>query len=62
MQLRADGVSIVIDGKSVLKSATAQAEPGRMLVLAGKSGSGKTTLLNVLGLLSRTDAGTVVVG
>lgn len=62
MQLHAEGVSVVIDGKPVLKSATAHAEPGRMLVLAGKSGSGKTTLLNVLGLLSRTDAGSVVVG
>ncbi|MCT9870511.1 ABC transporter ATP-binding protein [Paenarthrobacter aurescens] len=62
MQLRAEGVSVVIDGKPVLDSVSVQAEPGRMLVLAGKSGSGKTTLLNVLGLLRRVDTGTVLVG
>ncbi|WP_044578703.1 ABC transporter ATP-binding protein [Arthrobacter alpinus] len=62
MQLRTDRVSVVIDGKPVLSSVSMQAEPGRMLVLAGKSGSGKTTLLNVLGLLGRVDAGSVIVG
>jgi putative ABC transport system ATP-binding protein len=62
MQLSADRVSVVIDGKAVLNSASVKAEPGRMLVLAGKSGSGKTTLLNVLGLLGRVGTGSVVVG
>ncbi|MGG5176015.1 ABC transporter ATP-binding protein [Pseudarthrobacter sp. J1763] len=61
MQLRADSVSVVIDGKPVLSSVSVEAKPGRMLVLAGKSGSGKTTLLNVLGLLGRVDTGSVVV-
>lgn len=62
MQLLADSVSVVIDGKSVLNSVPVEAKPGRMLVLAGSSGSGKTTLLNVLGLLSRAESGRVVVG
>lgn len=62
MQLSADDVSVVIDGKAVLAGVSIQAHPGRMLVLAGRSGSGKTTLLNVLGLLQRVDSGTVFAG
>lgn len=62
MQIRTDRVSVVIDDEPVLSSVSMQAEPGRMLVLAGKSGSGKTTLLNVLGLLGRVDTGSVLVG
>ncbi|WP_309615123.1 ATP-binding cassette domain-containing protein [Salinibacterium sp.] len=62
MRLRADHISLFIDGKPVLEKVSVTARPGRMLVLAGSSGSGKTTLLNVLGLLRRIDAGEVVVG
>jgi putative ABC transport system ATP-binding protein len=35
-------------------------EKGAFAVLAGPSGSGKTTLLNLLGLLDRPDAGTLL--
>jgi len=62
MRLRADNVSVLIDGKPVLDSVSVDAKPGRMLVLAGSSGSGKTTLLNVLGLLGRVGGGRVFAG
>ncbi|MCC6133239.1 MAG: ABC transporter ATP-binding protein [Acidobacteria bacterium] len=43
-----------------LSGASLVLAPGELAVLAGPSGSGKTTLLNLLGLLDRPTAGTLL--
>jgi ABC-2 type transport system ATP-binding protein len=42
-----------------VRSATLQAQPGRVTALVGPNGSGKTTLLLMLASLLRPDAGTI---
>ena len=46
----------------VLKSVSLSAERGEWVALLGSSGSGKTTLLDILGTISRPDAGTLSIG
>ncbi len=43
----------------VLKSVSLSVEKGEWVALLGSSGSGKTTLLDILGTISRPDAGTL---
>lgn len=62
MDIKAENISVTIDGKSVLAGQDIHAMPGKTLALVGPSGSGKTTLLNVLGLLRRVEGGRVLVG
>ncbi|HKU31024.1 MAG TPA: ATP-binding cassette domain-containing protein [Arthrobacter sp.] len=62
MEIKAENVTVIIEGKKVLAGQSVHAVPGKTLALVGPSGSGKTTLLNVLGLLLRVDGGSVVVG
>jgi putative ABC transport system ATP-binding protein len=46
----------------VLDAIDLDVESGEFLALSGPSGSGKTTLLNLVGGLSRPDAGEIIVG
>jgi putative ABC transport system ATP-binding protein len=62
MDIKADNVTVTIEGKKVLDGQSAHGLPGKTLALIGPSGSGKTTLLNVLGQLLRVDGGRVTVG
>lgn len=45
---------------AALSDISLKANPGRLLVIAGRSGSGKTTLLNCLGTLEIPDRGIVL--
>ena len=47
------------DARPVLRSVSLRAEPGRLMLLAGRSGSGKSTLAMLLAGLSRPDAGEI---
>lgn len=61
MNIKADNVSLSINGRRILSNVTLLAEGGKMTALSGKSGSGKTTLLNCLGLILPVDSGEVLV-
>ncbi|MFK4297424.1 putative ABC transport system ATP-binding protein [Arthrobacter sp. GAS37] len=62
MDIKAENITVTIEGKDVLKGQSVHATPGETLAFVGPSGCGKTTLLNVLGLLRRVDGGQVHVG
>lgn len=62
MEIEAENVSVLIDGRHVLSGQNAHVHRGQTLALVGPSGSGKTTLLNTLGLLLRVDGGRIAVG
>lgn len=47
---------------SVLKGVDLDIRKGEWVALLGASGSGKTTLLDIIGTISRPDAGSVVIG
>lgn len=47
--------------RAVLDGASLDAEVGDTVAILGPSGSGKSTLLNVIGALTRPDAGSVIV-
>lgn len=49
------------DARPVLRSVSLRAEPGRLMLLAGRSGSGKSTLAMLLAGLSRPDAGEIFI-
>ena len=57
MNIKANSVSLSINGRHILSNVTLLAEGGKMTALSGKSGSGKTTLLNCLGLILPVDSG-----
>lgn len=45
----------------VLKGISLSVKPGEIVSIVGPSGAGKTTLLQIIGTLSRPDAGSVVI-
>ena len=55
------GVTVVRDGRTVLRDVTLLAADGELLVVLGTSGSGKSTLLRVLAGLEQPDTGRVLV-
>ena len=61
MNIKANNVSLSINGRRILSNVTLLAEGGKMTALSGKSGSGKTTLLNCLGLILPVDRGEILV-
>ncbi|CCF85488.1 ABC transporter ATP-binding protein [Nitrolancea hollandica] len=61
MNIEADDVTVVIDGREVVPRTSLDCSPGAMTALVGPSGSGKTTLLHCLGLLQRPTRGRVLI-
>lgn len=61
MNIAADDVTVVIDGREIVRKARLDCSPGTMTALVGPSGSGKTTLLHCLGLLQLPTSGGVLV-
>lgn len=59
MNIEADNVSAVIDGREILSHVSLNCSPGQMTALVGPSGCGKTTLLHCLGLLQVPTGGSV---
>lgn len=50
--VRAEGVSVTLDGRTVLHDASLRAEPGEVVALLGPNGAGKSTFLKAIaGLL-----------
>lgn len=60
MRVEAHDLTVRIDGRDVVSSATLTCSPGTMTALVGPSGSGKTTLLHCLGLLQTPTTGHVL--
>lgn len=61
MTIEAQAVSVVMDGREIIRQASLVCEPGTMTALVGPSGCGKTTLLHCLGLLQQPTSGRVLV-
>jgi NitT/TauT family transport system ATP-binding protein len=59
--IRLEGVSVALDGQSILESVDLDVAPGRIVCLFGPSGCGKTTVLRVVAGLVRPTHGTVAV-
>jgi iron complex transport system ATP-binding protein len=59
VEIRAENVSVTLDGRSVLSDITLEVIPGEVLALVGPNGAGKSTLLSVLSGERHPDAGTV---
>jgi iron complex transport system ATP-binding protein len=54
-----DGVSLSIEGTSILNTVSATLPPGTVTGLLGPNGAGKSTLLRIIAGIIRADAGTV---
>lgn len=50
MNIRANNVSLSINGRRILSNVTLLAEGGKMTALTGKSGSGQDNSLELLGI------------
>lgn len=61
MNIKANNLSVMINGKTILSNVTLEAEGGKMTALTGASGSGKTTLLNCLGLIQPISSGEIMI-
>ncbi len=62
MDLRFDGLSVVTDGKSLIRDLSLDVESGRVVGLVGPNGSGKSTALRCVYRALRPTSGTVRVG
>ena len=61
MNIEADEVTVIIDGREIVQRASLVCATGTMTALDGPSGSGKTTLLHCLGLLQQPTKGRILV-
>jgi putative ABC transport system ATP-binding protein len=61
MRIEAVDVSVVINGREIIRRESLVCRPGTMTALVGPSGSGKATLLHCLGLLQKPSGGRVSV-
>lgn len=57
--VRMEAISRSFGGRAALKTVSATASPGRLLVIAGPNGSGKSTLLKITAGLIRPTTGKV---
>ena len=46
--IEADGIGLVLDGKTVLHDVSLKLEPNRLVTLIGPNGAGKSSLVGVL--------------
>ena len=61
MIISAENISKSFGSLRVLKDVAFSAEQGEVVSITGASGAGKTTLLQILGTLSRPDAGSLII-
>jgi ABC-type multidrug transport system ATPase subunit/ABC-type multidrug transport system permease subunit len=61
-RLSAQGVSVSVPGRMILRPTSLSIAPGEFVALIGASGSGKTTLLKALAGVRPPNAGQVLVG
>jgi len=61
LRLDAERVSMAVDGKPILVSASLGVEPGQLVAIVGASGSGKTTLIKALAGVTVPTEGRVTV-
>jgi ATP-binding cassette, subfamily B, bacterial len=59
--VRLDGVSVQVDGRSILDRIDLELQPGTITALVGATGSGKSTLAQLLPRLRDPDGGRVLV-
>ncbi|MEU0852087.1 MULTISPECIES: ABC transporter ATP-binding protein [Streptomyces] len=62
MDLKLDGLSVVTDGKSLVRDLSLEVPAGRVVGLVGPNGSGKSTALRCVYRALRPSSGTVWVG
>ena len=58
-ELRVDGLSFSVDGKSILDDVSFSLEKGSVTLIAGRNGSGKTMLLKCLKGLEKETTGSI---
>lgn len=61
MYLKANSVSMEINGRKLFDNISLEVNRGESLAIVGPSGSGKTTLLNCLALLQRPSSGSITI-
>lgn len=61
LQVRLDGVSVQVDGRSILDRIDLELQPGTITALVGPTGSGKSTLAQLLPRLRDPEGGRVLV-
>jgi ABC-type lipoprotein export system ATPase subunit len=61
MNIKANGIGVVINGKNIFSNVSLMVDSKEMIAITGPSGCGKTTLLNCLGLIQTIGSGNIIV-